>query len=99
MVTGERPSSASRARLASFTSGSTGVPKGVCVPHRAVNRLVVNSDYIQLGSEDVVAETTHGVDFAAIVVRGHVAGAQFHPERSGAVGARFLRNFLAWEPS
>lgn len=55
--------------------------------------------YGAIGSEDVVAETTHGVDFAAVVVRGHVAGAQFHPERSGAVGARFLRNFLAWEPS
>jgi amino acid adenylation domain-containing protein len=39
-----------------YTSGSTGTPKGVCVPHRAVSRLVINSDYIQLGSEDVVAQ-------------------------------------------
>jgi amino acid adenylation domain-containing protein len=37
----------------SFTSGSTGKPKGVCVPHRAVLRLVCNTDYAQLGPEDV----------------------------------------------
>ena len=55
--------------------------------------------YGVIGSEDSLAETTHGTDFAAAVVRGHVAGAQFHPERSGEVGARFLRNFLAWAPS
>ena len=42
-----------------FTSGSTGRPKGVCVPHRAVNRLVVNSDYVQLGTEDVVAQISN----------------------------------------
>ena len=33
-----------------YTSGSTGTPKGVMVPHRAVNRLVINSDYVGLGS-------------------------------------------------
>lgn len=55
--------------------------------------------YGVIGSDDAIAESTHGVDFAAAVVRGHVAGAQFHPERSGAVGARFLRNFLNWEPA
>src|SRR5439155_4618136 len=27
-----------------YTSGSTGRPKGVAVPHRAVNRLVCNTD-------------------------------------------------------
>lgn len=43
---------------------------------------------------DTVAESTHGRHFAAIVQRGNVAGAQFHPERSGAVGARLLANFL-----
>ncbi|QLE40070.1 amino acid adenylation domain-containing protein [Nostoc sp. C052] len=30
-----------------YTSGSTGTPKGVAVPHRAVNRLVCNTNYIQ----------------------------------------------------
>ena len=50
------------------------------------------------GSADAIVETTHGQAFAAAVARGHVAGTQFHPERSGAVGARFLRNFLDWNP-
>ncbi|MBM3855389.1 MAG: AMP-binding protein, partial [Verrucomicrobia bacterium] len=33
----------------SYTSGSTGRPKGVCVPHRAVARLVLNTDLADLG--------------------------------------------------
>lgn len=43
---------------------------------------------------DCVAEAEHGTALAAVVERGRVAGAQFHPERSGATGARLLRNFL-----
>jgi glutamine amidotransferase len=44
---------------------------------------------------DCVATCTHGTPFAAVVRRGRVCGTQFHPERSGAAGARVLRNFLA----
>ncbi|WP_371823518.1 amino acid adenylation domain-containing protein [Myxococcus sp. CA056] len=39
-----------------YTSGSTGRPKGVCIPHRAVLRLVLDSDYVQLGHDDRVAQ-------------------------------------------
>ena len=45
---------------------------------------------------DCVAACSHGQRFAAMAQRGHIAGAQFHPERSAAVGARLLGNFLAW---
>lgn len=41
-----------------------------------------------------LASATHGQPFAAVVRQGHVAGAQFHPERSAALGARLLHNFL-----
>lgn len=47
---------------------------------------------------DCIAGCEHGQSFAAIVQRGHVCAAQFHPERSGAAGARLLSNFLAWSP-
>src|SRR4030095_10740105 len=41
-----------------YTSGSTGKPKGVAVPHLAVNRLVINTDYVQLTSNDVMAQAS-----------------------------------------
>jgi glutamine amidotransferase len=43
---------------------------------------------------DTVATTEHGETFASVVQRQHVAGVQFHPEKSGDVGLRVLRNFL-----
>ena len=43
---------------------------------------------------DAVAVSEHGEPFAAIVQRGHVAGVQFHPEKSGEVGLTILRNFV-----
>jgi amino acid adenylation domain-containing protein len=49
-----RPGSADLAYVTP-TSGSTGTPKLVMVSHRAVVRLVVNTDYIALSPEDVVA--------------------------------------------
>lgn len=46
-----------------------------------------------------IASSGHGDPFSAVVEKGSVAGMQFHPERSGAVGARLLANFLRWTPA
>ncbi len=45
-------------------------------------------------TDDCVFSSEHGHAFAAVVQRGRVCGAQFHPERSATTGARLLRNFL-----
>jgi glutamine amidotransferase len=42
---------------------------------------------------DTLASTDYGGEFASIVGRGVVYGAQFHPEKSGDTGARLLANF------
>ena len=50
--------------------------------------------YVAPLTADTVAATTHGDTFASVVQVGQVAGVQFHPEKSGDVGLRVLRNFL-----
>jgi glutamine amidotransferase len=47
---------------------------------------------------DVAASVDHGGRFAAAVMRGNVAGVQFHPEKSQAAGQRLLTNMLEWRP-
>lgn len=44
--------------------------------------------------DTTLASTRYGADFAAVAGHGNFLAAQFHPERSGTVGARLLENFL-----
>lgn len=52
-----------------FTSGTTGEPKGVLVPHRAIARLVINTNYVALTPDDTVAQAAPlGFDAATFEV-------------------------------
>lgn len=56
----------------------------------------VNSYYCSPSDPSIVAAvTTYGETFASVVVKNNITGVQFHPEKSGDTGLRFLKNF--WE--
>ncbi len=44
--------------------------------------------------EDVIATSGYSGDVVAVVGRGNLIGAQFHPEKSGPVGLRMYENFV-----
>jgi imidazole glycerol-phosphate synthase subunit HisH len=46
-------------------------------------------------AQDILGVSTYGSEFASVVARGSVFGAQFHPEKSSLHGLRMLRNFAA----
>jgi glutamine amidotransferase len=54
----------------------------------------VHSYALDIG-DSTVASTEYGAPFSACVRWRNFYGTQFHPERSAAVGARLLQNFLA----
>ncbi len=61
---------------------------------RAGDRAYFVHSYAAPIGEATIATTEYGTRFSACVQRGRCFGVQFHPERSAAVGARVLANFL-----
>ena len=45
-------------------------------------------------TEATLARCDYGLPFSAVVGKDNFFGAQFHPERSGKLGAQLIRNFL-----
>jgi glutamine amidotransferase len=83
---------------------------GLPVPHMGWSQVEVRDPALGIGKGDylyfahsyacddgpaAVATTRYASDVAAVVRRNNWLGAQFHPERSGEAGARFLESFLA----
>ena len=83
---------------------------GITVPHMGWSKLEVEAEGLGLTTGDYVyfahsfaaddgpstcARAVHGRTIPAVVRAGSWTGAQFHPERSGPVGARFLKAWLA----
>lgn len=58
----------------------------------------VHSYYLDATDADyVIGETEYaGVRFASAVGKGNLFATQFHPERSGRIGLKLLKNFSEW---
>jgi glutamine amidotransferase len=73
----------------------------ICRPHPLVADLgpesrfyFVHSYHVVCADEmDVVAYTDYGCPLAAVIARGNIMGAQFHPEKSHKFGMQLLKNF------
>ncbi|MBI2617478.1 imidazole glycerol phosphate synthase subunit HisH [Candidatus Gottesmanbacteria bacterium] len=54
----------------------------------------VNSYYCNPENKSlVVGETEYGENFASIIAKDNIVATQFHPEKSGSVGMKFLKNW------
>ncbi len=53
----------------------------------------VHSYYVKAHEDVVIAHTDYAVQFGAAVQKGNVFACQFHPEKSGEVGLKIIKNF------
>lgn len=53
----------------------------------------VHSYYVDGEKKDMIAYTEYGQSIPAIVGSGNIIAMQFHPEKSGAAGARLIRSY------
>ncbi len=55
----------------------------------------VHSYFVQCEEKEVILTSTdYGCEFTSSIQKGNIIATQFHPEKSGAVGLRILKNFL-----
>ncbi|MYW93794.1 amino acid adenylation domain-containing protein [Amycolatopsis rubida] len=83
-----------------YTSGTTGRPKGVVVPHRAIARLVLNSDLVGFGPDDTVCGTVNlTFDLSVFELFGALLnGARLVvPDRETVLSAEALGSLLVRE--
>ena len=53
-----------------------------------------HSYYVTPKDESIIAtKTDYGIEFTSSIWKGNIFGLQFHPEKSGEVGLRILKNF------
>jgi len=45
--------------------------------------------------EDILTKTFYGYDFVSSILRGNIAGVQFHPEKSHKFGMKLMSNFVS----
>jgi imidazole glycerol-phosphate synthase subunit HisH len=73
--------------------------EGITLGENGLHAYFVHSYHLDArDAAHVVATTEHGATVTAVVGRDNLAGTQFHPEKSQALGLSLLANFLAWRP-
>jgi imidazole glycerol-phosphate synthase subunit HisH len=82
-----------------FSHREHALTKGLKLGPAGLHAYFLHSYQVLLESdEDLLAEADYGGPITAIVSRENIAGTQFHPEKSQALGLRLLSNFLSWSP-
>ncbi|MGD2088870.1 MAG: amino acid adenylation domain-containing protein, partial [Candidatus Aminicenantes bacterium] len=79
-----------------YTSGSTGRPKGVMVVHYSVNRLVLNTNYLQISGEDTFLQYAPiSFDAATLEIWGPLLnGAKLSMAPTGRLSLTDLKDFI-----
>ncbi|MBD0413741.1 imidazole glycerol phosphate synthase subunit HisH [Oryzicola mucosus] len=73
----------------------TGIPTG----DDGLHAYFVHSYHLDAGKDaEVLALADYGGPVTAAVGRDNMAGTQFHPEKSQALGLALIANFLRWKP-
>ena len=73
--------------------------KDIAVGERGLHAYFVHSFHLAAAERRVVvAETDYGGPVTAMVAADNIAGTQFHPEQSQALGLKLLAKFLSWRP-
>ncbi len=72
---------------------------GIPLGDGGLHAYFVHSYAFKPAREECIAATTlYGGPIAALIGRGNIAGTQFHPEKSQALGLALIANFLRWRP-
>lgn len=73
--------------------------KGISLGEQGLHAYFVHSyAFRPENSAHTIAGTEYGGEITAMVGEGNMAGTQFHPEKSQALGLAFIANFLRWNP-
>jgi glutamine amidotransferase len=72
---------------------------GIQTGPKGLHAYFVHSYHLEARKPDeVLAVTDYGGPVTAAVARDNLAGTQFHPEKSQALGLALISNFMRWRP-
>jgi glutamine amidotransferase len=72
---------------------------GIPLGPEGAHAYFVHSYHLELDDDEpLVASADYGGAVTAFIARDNMAGSQFHPEKSQALGLALIANFLDWQP-